>query len=164
MRFALILETGDTRLPNDWLQRKRQDLDKRAGDSARRKMFESNAMDSVPAMFQGLEDRVREDIDEYERQFGKTLTLSRKENTSFTVSDSQDWRTMNSVSASISGRGTVIAIKHATGTNTKLDDKIDVAADEVGVVRFRHKERFLSDVSEASQIVLERIVDLGCRQ
>jgi len=148
-------------MPDDWVKQRHRKFQEKATHEATKKTWQENAKQSYPSMFQSLQDRVERDVEVSNEAFPLKLKFSHDAE-GFYVVGPGDRKTARHVSA-VRTQGTVIKLEFGVGLISdghRHDDRIEIVADDHdGSVRYRHKGKLLEDVSNASEIILDDLVN-----
>ena len=143
---------GRGSMPENWIGQRYKSHQKRIADEEQKKTWQTNAQRTYPSMFERLQQRVEADVNENNRLFENKLKFH-SDGDGFLVTDK------NGLTAEVARAlpGTVIQIERFV-EGKKVADHIDVIPDDKGNIRYRHNGKILDDVSDASEIIIGKLI------
>ena len=148
----------ETKMADDWVQQRFKKRKERLAEEAHKRRLNADVRASYDAMFQDLKDRIQKDVLVYNALFssddcvvdlrgnGREYWVHRKGDTLVTVTMSE---------------GSVIQVRYGNSrllSDESSFDRLEIATDPNDRIRFKHKNEFLSDVSEAAERILDRVL------
>jgi hypothetical protein len=161
-RFVVNFESGSGRpelMADDWVKQRLKTFEDNIAAGDQRQSWNQKAMARYDAMFDELKERVRADVEAYNKVFA-----SHRQCAASFAPDGSGFR----VSCQIAGmiafvkreKGQIISIGwgHDPMMRTEKSDTLEIVADDQGDVRYMHKKDLLADVSQASELILDPVL------
>jgi hypothetical protein len=145
-------------MPDKWIQDRFDKFQAKLAADQQRQQWNNKARQSYDAHFDALKSRVEQDIDAYNQLFSKVqdckATFIPAHENGFAAACKGNRVLLEKTNSSI------IKIYWGGGLGIAPDksDTLEIVADDVGEVRYKHGKTFLADVSDASQMILDPVL------
>ena len=147
---------GDDGMADDWLQRRHQRSQERVATEKQNQLRQQKAADSYDAEFDRLQKRVQTDVVEYNRLFTRPEQRAafRSGPRQFSVVCGRE-----TVTATGTG-GTIIKLVwvQRDAQSPRKSEFIEVVVDDQENLRYKHNDKLLADVSDASESILGTVL------
>jgi hypothetical protein len=151
-------EAENTSMTENWVQDRFKKYNERIKKEKLEAQWRQNALASYDSIFEELSRRVERDLIPYNRSFAQVQNCAAKMSSvpdGFEVACAHRAAIVTKVNDS-----TVIKISWGAEDRmgTMEHDKFEVEPDKEGNIRLKHQGNFLRDYSDASEVVLDRIL------